>query len=148
MQDYRYWYDAKVVNIYDADTAKVEFDLGLDIKRTEDVRLYGINAPELRGRSKEAGYAARDFLAWMLTGREASELEKDGRRLVTDAPCRINTIRDGSGKYGRMLVRIFVEVPDVEVALDAITGGKVADGSWVEVNTELVSQGHAVFRDY
>ena len=132
MEDFRYWYDAKVVNVYDADTALVEFDLGLNIKRTEDVRLYGIDAPELRGDSKEAGYAARDFLAWLLTGKDASTLPKDGRRLVTDAPCRVNTIKDDSGKYGRMLVRLFVEV----------------EGVWVEANTELVSQGHAVFKDY
>jgi micrococcal nuclease len=132
MQDFRFWYDAKVVNVYDADTARVEIDLGLDIKRTEDVRLYGINAPELRGSQKAAGYAARDFFAWLLTGKQASELAKDGRRLVTDAPCRINTIKDDGGKYGRLLVRVFVEV----------------EGVWIEANVELVNQGHAVFKDY
>jgi micrococcal nuclease len=133
MEDFRFWYDAKVINVYDADTMKIEIDMGLDIKRTEDVRLYGINAPELRGAEKAAGIKARDAMCLMLSGLPVDQLEKDGRRFVVNAPCRVNTIKDKGGKYGRLLVRVFIEI---------------VDGSWIEANSELVAQGLAEYKDY
>jgi len=132
MEDFRYWYDAKIINVYDADTVLMDIDLGLKIRREEDIRVFGIDAPELRGDEKEKGYAARDFLCELLTGKPVDQLEKDGRRLVVNADVRINTIKDEGGKYGRLLAKIYVE----------------RDGEWSSVADALVAAGHAVRKDY
>ena len=136
--DFLYWYRAEIVSVYDGDTVYANIDLGCGIwnkgadGRGEGLRLFGIDAPELRGDEKEKGYAARDFLCELLTGKPVDQLEKDGRRLVVNADVRINTIKDEGGKYGRLLAKIYVE----------------RDGEWSSVADALVAAGHAVRKDY
>lgn len=52
-------YPATVASIHDGDTLKLVVDLGFDIAFTTNVRLYGINAPEL---ATPAGKAALAFV--------------------------------------------------------------------------------------
>lgn len=141
--DFLYWYRARVVSVYDADTVYLDLDLGTGVHnlghdgRGLPVRLYGINAPELRGEEKEAGYAARDALISLLApGAEISGLESDWRRAVLPDDAgyvTVNTIRDEGGKYGRLLAQVYVQAPD---------------GRWTHVNKRLVDLGHARDREY
>jgi len=95
-------YVGKVVSAYDADTIRVDFDLGLDVwVKKQIIRLHGINAPELRGAEKEAGYAARDFLREMILGKEVV----------------IQTFKDKKGKYGRWIGEIWLNGVSVNKAL-------------------------------
>jgi micrococcal nuclease len=55
-------YPAKVVRIIDGDTIVADIDLGFDITMTKSVRLYGIDAPEIRGEGKELGLKSKAFL--------------------------------------------------------------------------------------
>ena len=52
----------EVVKVIDADTIRVVFDLGFHLRLNATCRLYGINAPEVRGAEKEKGKAATECL--------------------------------------------------------------------------------------
>jgi micrococcal nuclease len=87
-------YRATVQSVYDGDTCTVDIDLGLGIwVRGEKVRLYGINAPEVRGDERPAGLLSRDFLRELIDGKEVL----------------IRTLMDKKGKYGRYIAEVFVE---------------------------------------
>ncbi|RME00536.1 MAG: nuclease [Calditrichaeota bacterium] len=90
-----YHYRAKVVSVYDGDTCRVDIDLGLStwIKQ-EVIRLFRINAPEVRGEEREAGLRARDYL----------------RELILNKDILLQTIKDRKGKYGRYLGEIWLEI--------------------------------------
>jgi micrococcal nuclease len=82
-------YQAKVIDIYDADTFTVQIDLGFHLVMTETVRLYGIDTPELRtknGKEKKLGYEAKNFASNLLLNKtvnmEIYDEDKYGRYLV------------------------------------------------------------------
>ncbi|NIB44855.1 thermonuclease family protein [Pseudomaricurvus alkylphenolicus] len=83
-----YTYSATVTGVYDGDTVTVDIDLGLGVwLRGQKIRLFGINAPEVRGKSRSAGIDARDWLRSEILGQSVV----------------LNTIKDKTGKYGRWL---------------------------------------------
>lgn len=92
----------------------VALELGFHITISETVRLYGINAPEVRGSEKVAGLEARDAL----------------RNLVAGKKLRITTMKDKKEKYGRYLATVWT--------LD--DKGNPA----ININDWLVQNGHAV----
>ena len=57
-----YQYKATVVRVVDGDTVYLDIDLGFRIRMTIDVRLYGLDAPELRGPSRAAGLKAKAYV--------------------------------------------------------------------------------------
>lgn len=82
-----YQYVGKVVDVIDGDTLIVDIDLGLRTTRREHVRLYGVNAPEIK---TQEGKAAKLFvLDW---------LAYHGPALC------VRTFKDKQEKYGRWLV--------------------------------------------
>lgn len=65
MPSQRFVYRARVTRVVDGDTLDLEIDQGMNSRRIERVRLLGINTPEVRGPSREAGLAATEFVrAW------------------------------------------------------------------------------------
>ena len=56
-----------IVRVIDGDTVMATVDLGFRASITLDFRLSGIDTPEMRGASHDAGIAARDYLAMRLT---------------------------------------------------------------------------------
>jgi len=129
-----YEYNATVLkrsDVYDGDTVKMEVDLGFHVSMKKmKFRLYGINAPEIKGGTKEtkaAARAARDRL----------------RDLIVGKPLRIRTFPntdnlDKQGKYGRWLCVI----NEYDLIAD--------DGSidQISVNQKLVDEGHAEEASY
>jgi micrococcal nuclease len=88
-----YEYNALVREVYDGDTITCDIDLGLGVwMRGQKIRLFGINAPELRGETIDAGRASRDAL----------------RDQIQSRPVTIRTIKDKTEKYGRWLGVIYV----------------------------------------
>lgn len=61
--DAAYRYRAYCERVVDGDTLQLRIDLGFHIATTVPVRLYGVNAPELR---TPAGQAAKEFLDALL----------------------------------------------------------------------------------
>lgn len=84
----KYQYRAIVTSVYDGDTLNVDIDLGFDVwLKNQTVRLYGINAPEMKGKDKPLGEKSRDRL----------------RELVLSKEIILETIKDKKEKYGRWL---------------------------------------------
>ena len=89
-----YEYRAFVRSIYDADTIRFDIDLGFGSRlMNQSIRLYGIDAWELRGIEKPLGKLARDAVASLMT-------KGDGVIL--------STYRDKKGKYGRWLADVYL----------------------------------------
>ena len=97
MIDNLYFYKGVITGVYDGDTVTISLDLGMKIKRDGlKIRLYGIDSPELRGKTLVKARESRDFL----------------RSKVLDKSVLVQTIRDKKGKYGRYLANIWAESPD------------------------------------
>ena len=95
-----YHYRAVVQSVYDGDTCTVDIDLGLRAwVRGEKIRLHRINAPEVRGKERQAGLLSRDFLRSQIDGK----------------PVLVQTLKDKKGKYGRYLGEIWLESPSGEL---------------------------------
>ena len=88
-----YVYRAVVISVYDGDTITVRIDLGFNVTKIEKLRLFGINAPEVRGDDRTLGLISRDML----------------RTLILNKDVIVKTYRDKKGKYGRYLADIFIE---------------------------------------
>lgn len=110
-----YTYFATVVSVYDGDTITADIDLGFGIKHEgQKLRLFGIDAPEVRGEERPEGLKTRDWMRGHLP---------EGAKVV------IKTHKaDKKGKYGRWLAEIIAEIP--------------GEG-WVCLNQRLVALGLA-----
>jgi micrococcal nuclease len=86
-----YEYRASLIRVVDGDTIDVELDLGLRIKRTERLRLLGVDAPEMHGDEQVRAEDVRDELQRFLA--EANEM-------------RVHTEKTGS--FGRWLAKVRV----------------------------------------
>lgn len=107
--EWLYTYAARVVQVYDGDTIKADVDLGFGVTlRKETFRLYGVDAPEMRGADRPQGILARDWLRARVLGREVT----------------LKTIKDRKGKYGRWLAIICDANGDV--IEDMVAAGLVA----------------------
>ena len=107
-------YDCEVTYIVDGDTCDVTIDLGFKIFHKARIRLYGINTPESRTRDleeKKRGLAAKARVEELLN------------------KCSCITLKShGSGKFGRCLGELFIEL----------------ENEAVNLNQLLISEGHAV----
>ena len=57
-----WWYKAEMIDVVDGDTLDVMIDQGFHARRKERVRLLGVNAPEMTGKTKVAGQKAKYFV--------------------------------------------------------------------------------------
>ncbi len=111
-------YAAKVLRVVDGDTIYFDIDLGFTIRYTLEVRLRGVNTPEVVGLEKEVGLKAKAFV------EEA---------LPVGALVILNTYK--AEKYGRFLADVFYR-------RDAKTRDEVLAKSTL-LNKELVDKGLA-----
>ncbi len=88
-----YTYKAKLVRVVDGDTVFLAIDLGFRVEMVLDIRLAGLNTPEIVGANQEQGLAAK------------KELE----RLLSLGPLTVFTAK--AEKYGRWLGTITVSPP-------------------------------------
>ena len=83
-----YFYKAKVVSVYDGDTCRADIDVGFGIVlKNKTIRLSNIDTAEIRSEEKESAIKARDRL----------------RELVLDKEIILQTMKDRTGKYGRII---------------------------------------------
>ena len=65
-----YHYSAFVTDVYDGDSITVDISLGFDAKlEDQKIRLFGLNAPEVRGKSRPEGLVSRDWLREQILGK-------------------------------------------------------------------------------
>lgn len=87
-----YMYQAVIVKVYDGDTVRADIDLGFGtILKNQALRLWGIDAPEVRGESRAEGLNSKTWLAGRILNMEVI----------------IKTHKDKKGKYGRWLAEIY-----------------------------------------
>ena len=92
----QFQYIAHVTKVYDGDTITCDIDCGLSIVlKQQKIRLYGINAPEVKGIEKieKGGLKARDALADKILNKTII----------------LHTIKDKKGKYGRYLGIVYLD---------------------------------------
>ena len=90
-QDFNY--PAFINDVYDGDTVTATVFLGFDTYTVEKIRLFGIDAPEMKGEEKAKGVITRDTLRSYILGKNV----------------RLQTLQDKKGKYGRRLGVIFLD---------------------------------------
>ncbi len=89
-----YRYKAYVRRAYDGDTITCDIDLGFGVVlQSQNIRLIGLNAPEVRGKSRQDGLKSRDALRSKIVGKWII----------------LETKKDKKGKYGRWLGNIWLE---------------------------------------
>jgi len=70
-----YTYDAVVKSVYDGDTLTVLIDLGFNASLKMNIRILGIDTPEIRTKNKkekEFGIKVRDYLRKKIEGKEVT----------------------------------------------------------------------------
>ncbi|MEM5806846.1 MAG: thermonuclease family protein [Candidatus Aenigmatarchaeota archaeon] len=97
-QNYNYVYLAQCINVIDGDTIDLDVDLGFDIRMKRRFRLYGINAYEIFGVSKDSEEYRR--------GMEAKQLVES---LILNKKIVIESYKDKTDKYGRYLAMVYLD---------------------------------------
>lgn len=87
-----YVYKAKIVDVHDGDTVTAIVDLGFHTQIEIKVRLFGINAPELKGETKNEGLKSKNRVIDLILNK-----------VVT-----LKTHKDKQEKYGRWLAEIYL----------------------------------------
>lgn len=110
-----YEYRAKVISVYDADTFRVDIDLGFGVwLKNQSVRWYKIDAWEIRGEEHDKGILGRDRV----------------RELVLDQYVILKTYKDSKGKYGRWLAEVYYDDESPK--------------EWeYSINQQMINEGHA-----
>ncbi|HUW45390.1 MAG TPA: thermonuclease family protein [Dehalococcoidia bacterium] len=111
-----YEYKAKVIDVYDADTMRVDIDLGFGVWiKNQVIRWLKIDAWEMRGEERPKGILARDRV----------------RDLILEKEVLLKTYKDEKGKYGRWLAEVYyIDTPVLE---------------WSNsINQQLINENHAV----
>lgn len=114
-----YEYYAHITNVHDGDTVRAEVNLGCDVSINLLLRLYGVDAPELK---TEAGKQSRDWVwKWL---NDNCQVEPHGFLV------RITTVKDKKEKYGRYLATIYSTKHETSLnsALIAANQAKFWDG--------------------
>jgi len=99
-------YPAKIEQVIDGDTIVVDLSLGLGVVLDHQyIRLYGINAWEIKGEEREKGFLAKEYLEKIL---------QEGK---VEIEIRPEWGRNGKGKYGRWLGRAYVDGKNINTEL-------------------------------
>lgn len=104
-----YNYKALVTRIIDGDTVAATIQFGLELQSNKQIlRLKGINAPELKGETKNQAIASREYLSSLILNKEVA--------ITTYKP-------RPKDKYGRYLAEIFLLDTGQSVNKMLIEGG-------------------------
>jgi micrococcal nuclease len=117
----KYEYACQVYNVVDGDTVDCVIDLGFRINIASRVRLWGLNAAELK--TGESGLSAQSALRLLMIGK----------------PLRIKTLKDGADKYGRML-GIFYEANSERSINQKMLDQKMAVPFMVKMNGDKLPE--------
>ena len=94
IENHLYIYNATITDVYDGDTFTADIDLGLGVWiRGIKLRLAHVDTPELRGDERPEGLKVRDHV----------------RELILNKNLIIQTFKDKTGKYGRMIAEVYLE---------------------------------------
>ena len=122
-------YRGEVKAVIDADTIDVLVDLGFGVHTMQRLRLYGIDAPEMR---TEAGKIAKEYVKSVLLGVNGDNFEY----------IYVRTIKDKKDKYGRKLAVLYFDPGSMIFDYNESKIEMMPDS----LNKQIVRNGHAVER--
>lgn len=96
-----YWRQANLKRVVDGDTQWFYMDNGFRGYMDVEVRLYGVNCPEVVGVTKAAGLAATKF------AQDWYNLHNHGDKWGFD----LHSIKENPDSFGRWLVDVFCSNP-------------------------------------
>ena len=103
MNNFLYHYKMTITKVVDGDTVYGDVDLGFNIGyKKMEFRLSGINTPETKGATREAGLKSKQFVIDTIMGKEVIIITK----------------KDSKEKYGRYLAEVFFLVGAEWVSLN------------------------------
>jgi micrococcal nuclease len=96
---YYCWKVLDVGYVYDGDSIKnVSFSLGFNnVSKERDLRLYGIDTPELRGEEREAGLKVRDYV-----------INRIENALANNQEIYFYSYKDKQHKYGEIICSLWI----------------------------------------
>lgn len=124
-------YDCKVLDIYDGDTITVAYYLeGFDYVKS-NIRLMGIDTPEMKGEQRNMGIKARNHLIKLLTNINIDKeyTRKEIRQLINNSNENIiNVLFLDFDKYGRPLATLYKNGNNINESLVKDGYAKKYDG--------------------
>lgn len=88
-------YDIELIRVIDGDTIIANVQLGYNVLLThQNIRLHGINAPEIYGTNKLIGLLSKQYLANLLKGKTL----------------KLEPFQRNYDKYGRILATIYYSI--------------------------------------
>jgi micrococcal nuclease len=104
-----YEYRCRIIKVVDGDTVDVDIDLGFGVwMHNERIRLYGIDTPESRTRDleeKKYGLLAKEYVL---------------KALPIGSEQILITMKDKTGKFGRILGKFKIVLADIETTLNEL----------------------------
>lgn len=122
-------YRGEVKAVIDADTVDVLIDLGFGVHTMQRLRLYGIDAPEMK---TEAGKIAKEYVRSVLLGVNGDNFEH----------VYVRTLKDKKDKYGRKLAVLYFDPSSMISDYNESKIEMMPDS----LNKQIVRNGHAVER--
>jgi len=98
-------YKCEVIKVVDGDTVDVNIDVGFSIFHKARVRMYGMDTPESRTRDldeKARGLISKQFIV---------DKVANAKEII------IKTQKDGKGKFGRVLGKIFIDGENINQSM-------------------------------
>lgn len=96
------------VRAIDGDTISVLVDCGFGVSVTVDLRLEGVDTPEVVGENRAAGLAAKEFTASLIEGRALVVTTRKFRQSFTRYVARVEYWQNNDGVW-RDLAEALVE---------------------------------------
>lgn len=112
---------AELMRLVDGDTMVVSLDRWLGDRSTKTLRLLGVDAPETRGPSREAGVAAREWVHdWLVS--------------AFDIPYALTVQTAKYDSFGRVLARVWRTYDGAELSEALLESGHaVARSAMVQI---------------
>lgn len=110
-------YKATVLDVGDGDTYTISVELGFRIKHEMELRMLGIDTPEVKRYPGRYKYDEE-----IIIGKQIAEWV---RKRILGKEVLIKTTLDKDDKYGRLLADVFYEV----------------DGQWIHLNQQMIDLG-------
>lgn len=65
-----YTYSAKIIDVYDGDTFTALVDLGFRASIVITIRLFGVDAPEIKGEERERGLMVKKYVEDLILNKD------------------------------------------------------------------------------
>lgn len=119
----RWWYGCWIERIIDGDSYVIKLDLGRRVYQ-EGVVCRGHDYDTWETRRRPSGIDDQEWQMHKALGQRATAAVKQW--MPKGAFCMVNTFRDDTGKYGRLLVRIYRQI----------------ETGWIDIYASLKAGGH------